>query len=367
MKKIITLILISIVAFSINKTTIKAQAVESMSLSELDPYMSSYLQPFAKAMAVSMSGGWSHTAKVHSTLGFDITFSTAVAMVPEGDFNFNPQSLNMPNYEFSKSTTPTISADNAVLPADLTRSFNTAGAPDLSMPSFNGQGISFGGMFALQGAIGLPKGTELIVRFVPDISNITNNMIPGDDIGLEETGMWGIGVKHDIKQWIPVVQKVPFLQISGLFTYSKFHTGFVGESFKITPEDFGAASTLPATTWDNQHFSIKMSSLTGSLLVGANIPIFQPYIGIGFNSVSFDGGLRGKYPLVDLVVDINNPAAFDYEVNESETDPINIEAKETSFNFQAGARLKLGFFVLHYTYTIQNYSMHSGGIAFTFR
>ena len=366
MKKIITLFLVSIVAFSISKSTINAQ--ERMSMSELDPYMSSYMEPFAKAMAVSMSGGWAHTAKVHSTLGFDLTFSISATQVPDAVMSFNPNSIGMSDiYSFNSSTTPTISGSDELTAASISREFSTPLAPDLEVPGFPGVNLSYGGMFAIQGAIGLPKGFELIVRFVPDISTMTNNMIPGDDFGLQETGMWGIGIKHDIKQWIPVVKSVPFLQISGLFTYSKFHTGFSGDAFRIAPEDFEAETDLPSTTWDNQNFAMEMSSLTGSLLVGANIPIFQPYIGLGFNSASFDGGLRGNYPIVDLNVDLTDPSGFVFEVTESETDPINIEANATNFNFQAGARLKLGPIVFHYTMTLQDYMMHSGGIAVTIR
>lgn len=365
MKKNIT-ISFAIVSFLLfNSNILNAQSPEQFSLSELDPYVSSYMQPFAKAMAVSMSGGWAHTAKVHSTLGFDVSFSISAANVPTEDRIFSTNDLDMPNYSFSNSTTPTISADGDAMVSDITRNFTTTGAPSLSFPGFKGLNIAYGGMFAIQAGVGLPKGTELIVRFIPDMSNATNNLIPSTvDIALEKTGMWGIGVKHDIKQWIPVVKSVPFLQISGLFSYSKFYTGFSGGDLSITPERLNASSNLPATTWDNQKFDIGMSSFTGSLLVGANLPIFQPFIGLGFNSAKFDGGFLGDYPVITLdIVDITDP----FKVNESETDPITIEEKSTDFNFQAGARLKLGFFVLHYQFTSQKYAMHTAGIAVTLR
>lgn len=365
MKKFITLCLIAFSVLALNSSLVRAQIVEEQfSLSELDPYVSEYMKPFANAMAVSMSGGWTHTAKVHSTLGFDLTFSVSAAKVPSSDRNFNPQSIADDKYSFTGNSTPTISGDKDDATTSITRNFSTPGAPNLTFDGFNGQNISYGGMFAIQGAIGLPKGTELILRFIPDISKSTNNLIPGDEFGLEKTGMWGVGVKHDIKQWIPVVSKVPFLQISALLTYSKFHTGFSGDAFRIAPEDFDAASSLPTTTWDNQRFDIAMSSFTGNLLIGANIPVFQPYIGVGYNTAKFDGGLVGDYPVIDLVADVGE---FEYQVNESESDPIMAEAKVTNFNFQAGARLKLGPIVFHYTFTQQKYSMHTGGIAVTLR
>jgi hypothetical protein len=315
-------------------------------------------------MATSMSGGWTHTANVHSTLGFDITFSLSAAKVPGSQTTFDASTLNMPDYTIS-GTMPTVSADNGIPAPDLYRNFTNI-PTDLVIPGMKGLNINYGGMAAIQGGIGLPKGTEVIVRFIPDVSNATNNLIPsGVDIALEKTGMWGVGVKHDIKQWIPVVSKVPFLQISGLFNYSKMYTGFSGAAFRIDPTKLNVpSSTLPESTWDNQKFDINMSSINGSLLIGASIPVFQPFVGIGFNTSKFDGGLVGEYPIITADADdLVNPI----KVTDSETDPLMVEVKETDFNFQAGARLKLGPIVFFYAWTKQTYSMHSGGLAVTLR
>ncbi len=364
MKKItLSLILACMVVFG---GQVKAQINEELHLSEFDPYMSAYMKPFASAMAVSMSGGWAHTAEVHSLLGFDITFNGTYVKVPSSDYMFNPQELDMPGYTWDRNSTPTISgSDNQDNAAMFTREFNTPGVPPLAVDMLTGMNLNFGGMASLQAAIGLPKGTELIVRYVPNLAKPVNNVLTEvADIELAKTGMWGLGVKHDIKQWIPVVSKVPFLQMSVLMTYSKFNTGFSGDDFRLDPERLNATSTMAASTWDGQKFDLEMSSFTGSLLIGASIPVFQPFIGIGFNNASFEGGFKGNYPVISVSTD--NGTDY-YQVEEAETDPINLDAKVTNFNFQAGARLKLGFFVFHYQYTMQKYSMHNAGLAFTFR
>jgi len=344
--------------------SILSKGQEEFRIGELSPYVSQYMSPFAKAMSISMSGGWAHTAKVHKTLGFDVSFSGSATNIPENNYNLNTSELNMPKYNFSTISTPTISGDNNATPSEITREFNSSNIiPPLQFDAFKGLNIHYGGMLALQGAIGLPKGTEVILRYIPNISSITNNLIPSDvDIKLEPTGMWGVGVKHNIKQWIPVIKKVPFLQISGLLSYSKFYTGFSGNNLKITPELLGATNNINEN-WDNQKFDINMSSFYGSLLFSANIPIFQPVIGIGFNSSYFEGGFKGNYPIVEI--DMSDPNI--YVVNKSEKDPLIIETRNTNFNFQAGARLKLGVIVLNYMYTLQNYSMHTAGIAVTLR
>src|SRR5690606_34566650 len=58
--------------------------------------------------------------------------------------------------------------------------------------------------------IGLPKGTDLKIRFIPKIN------IGGDG----ELKMFGFGIMHDVKQYIPGIKNLPF-DLSGFFGYSK--------------------------------------------------------------------------------------------------------------------------------------------------
>src|SRR5690606_17145711 len=59
--------------------------------------------------------------------------------------------------------------------------------------------------------IGLPKGTDLKLRFTPTIDL-------GDDSSLK---LFGIGVMHNVKQWIPGIKLLPF-DLSGFVGYTKF-------------------------------------------------------------------------------------------------------------------------------------------------
>ncbi len=373
MKKKFTLLLaLCTIFFSANK--LFAQSLtDPLKISDLDPYFSSYMEPFAKAMSVSLSGGWTHTAKVHSTLGFDISFSASIVKIPEIDKTFDGSSADFSPYTIS-GTVPTISAKNDVAQPDLTRPITVnnplGGAPLTSSYGFSampGIGIPVGGMAAIQAGVGLPKGTEVMVRFIPNIAKTINKAVPSDvDFAMEKTGMWGLGVKHDIKQWIPAISKVPFLQISGMLTYSKFYTGFSGADMRITPEKLSATDNAPTADWTSQRFHIDMSSFTGSILVGANIPVFQPFVGLGFNSAKFDGGFLGEYPVVDFIANSTDLTVTN-EVNTTEMDPLTVKTKMTNFNLQVGARLKLGPIVFFYALTAQKYIMHSGGLAVTIR
>ena len=131
----------------------------------------------------------------------------------------------------------------------------------------------------------------------------------------------------------------------------------------------GATNVDPqftSSTWSDQKFNMKASSFSGSLLVGANFPVFQPFIGVGLNSAKFESGLYGTYPVIEVVE--NTSSGVEFQVNNSEKDPLTVTTNETNFNLQTGARLKLGPIVLHYALSLQNaYKMHSFGLAVTIR
>lgn len=368
MKKIFTFLTI-LGAFSFNQSF--AQLTQ-FRLGDLNDYVNAYTEPFAVAMPVGLSGGWAHTAKVHNTLGFDLTFSASLVKIPATASTFEANSVSLPaGATFSESVVPTLRADDSFTPGNINIPLSAGeGLPSTSLtfPAFKGLNLGSSVAGAIQLGVGLPKGTEVKVRFIPDLSATANNLIPEDtDISLEKTNLWGVGVKHDIKQWIPVVSKVPFLELSGLVSYTKFQTGFSGADLAVTPSSMnitnGELINQPEL-WDDQTFKMNASAFSGAILAGASIPVFQPFIGLGFNSGKFESGFYGTYPVVDVVA---NGTEAQLEVNETEPDPLIIEQKNTNFNFMAGARLKLGPIVFHYAYTLQEYNMQTFGFAVTIR
>ena len=65
-----------------------------------------------------------------------------------------------------------------------------------------GTNLGFMSTPMIQAGVGFVKGTEIIGRYMPTV-----NIGKYGDIGL-----WGIGLKHSIKQWIPGLKKVPVFQ-----------------------------------------------------------------------------------------------------------------------------------------------------------
>jgi hypothetical protein len=331
---------------------------QSFSIGDISPYLVRYAEPFTRAMSISMNSGWAHSAKVHKTFGFDLSIGASYVQVPSSDLTFNPQELSIPGYSFIGEKAPTISSDEKIGSTFITKQFIDGVPFGFSIPVLKGLNISYGAMLNLQASFGLFKGTDIIVRYIPDISSSSNRLIE-EDIQVRRTGLIGGGIKHDVKQWIPKIKKLSFLDVSVMLTYSSFYTGFEGADMRIDPQTLGVSSIYPETTWDNQRFDIDMSSFTSSFLIGMNISFFQPYVSIGYNISTFKGQLLGDFPIVSF--SLVNPMGI---VESHEVNPISFKQTTDVFNFQGGARLKFGFFAMYYTYTWHDYTIHSGGFSF---
>jgi len=372
MKKTSTLFL-SLLTLLFLSQSVKAQDAVTFKASDLNPYLSSYFEPVATSIAFGLGGGWYTTASVHKKFGFDITFSGTYVPVPSASKFFSTSSLNMdPSYYFTNSTgstdegdiltAPTVSAKKDYPGLSLWKKA-TIGGNEVSSKLFDfpdGMGVGFGGAPALQVGFGLPFGTEIMGRFVPKV-----------DIGsyVKDMGLWGIGIKHDLKQWIPVVKSVPFLEISASINYTKFHSTFASSDFVLSPSDFNLSDPWPAATWQNQRLEMNLSALNTDLLIGASIPVFQPYIGVGMTKAKFDGGMLGNFPIItiDQTNTSNGEMILAVDGTTLDKDPIKIKINNTAFHFIAGARVKLAVITFSYQVTVQEYMMHTAGIGFTFR
>lgn len=353
-KKLTNIFIILLIVNSLN-------AQQRFVISDLNPYFKAYVDPFAKAMATSMSGGWTHAASTHSMFGFDVSISASYVKIPESEKIFNPQKLDIPGYYFTGRNAPTISSDKTNRLPTITKQFADGLPFGFTMDVLEGMNLSFGAMAHMQLGLGLPKSTDIIVRFVPDVSSYTSNLLP-EEIKLQRTGMIGLGTKHSIKQWIPFIKNLPFLEFSGLLGYTNFYSGIEGNNMQIDPDMLGIDSNFPDTHWDGQHVKIRMNSWVGSILIGGEFPIFQPFVGLGYSSTVFDATFKGNYPIVKF-----NLANIGGIIANSEPDPLRTRVAMRNNYLQAGTRLKFGFFVIHYSVLLQEYLLHNAGIAITIK
>lgn len=313
----------------------------------LEPYIS----PAVNAFGAALSGGWYNTAEPHKLGGFDITFTTSFAIVPEDKHTFlidNDELTYLKVDPQENPETQTISGKNIPGP-QIVYNFEEYQAPAFRMPEGLNTKWVPGPM--IQAGIGLIKGTDVMFRYLPDIK------IKGNEIGL-----WGIGGRHDIKQWIPGVKRVPVFKMSIMYGYTKLHS-FVG--MDVNKNTIGAGSLEGPDTWEDQYMRFWVRSHTANLLVAADLRVVTFYGGIGFVSTQTDLKMEGAFPMVTLntesepvVVAVNDP--LDITIK-------NQDGSITKPRVNAGIRLKLAILTIHCDYSWANYSVVTAGVGFSFR
>jgi hypothetical protein len=292
----------------------------------------SYLKPYGEMLGTSLNAGWYNSAKVHGLGGFDVTFSVMNSVAPSSAQTFDVNALGLQNFDVQSSgIAPTVAGE---MPADE-RPFLTAN-PSGKYPTNegfrmpNGSGNDKLPLPMLQAAVGLPFNTEVMARIVPKMKF--------GDAG--EVSVLGFGVKHSLKDYIPFVKRVPFLQLSLLAGYTSFNSS---TDIPGTPEITVTDGTL----------DISSGAFTSRVLVGANFPVLALYTGVGYGSANSDFSVNGQYAVGSL--------------QETITDPFTLSYKTTGIDFNAGLRIRLGFLALHADYTVGEYSVLTAGVGINIR
>lgn len=337
MKRIVQLIMFSLV---LPLTTVEAQDFMENLLragpEDASKLIGGYITPVLTSASIGMNQGWYNTAKPHKPLGFDLSITINSVFVNDDELTYKPNTLGLTNVTLvspADGNAPTIYGPKEtvtyaykVLPSET---FN--GPKGFDPPRLFGKHI-----FPLPIAnvgIGIIKGTDLKFRFLPNVDIGTNNSIK----------LFGLGVMHDVKQWIPVIKKLPIdLSIFAAYTKLDVKTDLSG-----TFSDFSGS---------NQFGYYDIQSWTVQALVGKKISVLTVYGGIGYNNAKSDLKVGGTYnftgtPLGDL----------------SYTDPVNISVSASGPRITGGFSLKLAFFTLQADYTIQKKSVFTMGFGFAVR
>ncbi|NOZ47689.1 MAG: hypothetical protein GXO79_13045 [Chlorobi bacterium] len=348
---------------------------------EANTVFESYLTPLGKAWGYDLAGGWYNSAAVHKTLGFDLTLSVNFAQTPDEDLLFDLASLGLSKIQSTSANTmfPTITNGNVddvnsitvieTVSEDITVNGVTQTVTQdvtlLPATELKGFEVPVGlPLPTINLGIGLPKGFELVGRFVP-------NTAIGD---LGNLGLWGIGLKHDFLQWLPIVDKIPFLRASIFAGYTNFGMDVAIPFDPTTSVDDPGTYVNP----ENQAMNLNITAFHAAILVGAKLPIVHPYVSLGVVSSKFDLSMLGEYALPKPYAEVDNTTGIPTgnvlttldgtDPNFILTDPIAINIESgLKPSIAAGLRIKLAIFTFHAQYTIQEYTMITGGFGISFR
>jgi hypothetical protein len=306
-----------------------------------------YMLPGMKGLGYGVNSGWYNTAKPHETFGFDITISYVNAIVPDEDKSF--EFVNS-DYQFtslgsgSSSTLPTIMgiahapADRSRLDLSLDGStvVNGYDAPDGVSGDIDKVTMISGSVPTpiIQVGFGLVKGTELKIRWLPNI-NI------GD--GEFKLKYFGLGGMHSLSQWLPVFKNIP-VDISAFVGWTTISAEYA------IPENFNVPGT-------NQRAAADITTFTYQLIASAHVSVITGYVALGYDNFKTNFKMLGTY-------DISAPTVPVPEL----VDPINLKQSGNSgFRTAFGARLKLSIITLTGDYTIREYNTLTISLGFSVR
>ena len=311
----------------------------------LEKYLNSYLSPHLDMLGTGLNGGWYNTAKVHGVLGFDISFTTSLVAAPSSKKKFNLGDTPFGNNVTSGSKeVPTIIGDESSGTKVGTMVEGQEVAFDLP------GGIDFGYVPVpmVKAAVGLPKGFEIMARFIPTL-----------EVSDLEVGLWGVGLKYNIGKLLFAVDKIPFVNLAVMGAYTKF-------DMSVGIESLPEAGNYDKSIFANQEIGLKSTAFTLRALGSVDIPFITAYMGVGYGSTSTEAGMYGTYA-TKIGTELNNMGKIISDPISNVTDPIKFDSSTGNFDFNAGIKLKLAFFHFFADYTLNEYAVYTGGIAFSFR
>lgn len=349
MKKILSLAALSFCCWSQADAQSEIQSLIPAG-KDMAEISNAYLSPVFKGFGAAMNNGWYNTANVHKSGRFDLSINFHLPIISSSDKTYNVADLDLKTLKHdasSPTTGQTISGSssgaNPVFDLTISRPALAGGDTTIKIPS--PAGVSLPVVFAptAQLGVGIIKGTELIVRYMPTI-----------DIGDRGAiGLWGVGVKHDIKQWIPIADKLPF-DLSVLAGYTKFNSSVAIEAKPLDGFDNNSGAN-----YDNQKLNMSISSTTINAIISKKLLFLTVYAGGGYMGSSTNLSLSGNYPI----------PTFNTTTAQAESTPTDGKvlmnkdyAGANGMNGTAGFRLKFAVVTIGAGYTIAKYSTPTFGL-----
>ena len=245
---------------------------------------------------------------------------------------FDPNDID--NFS-SNSTTPTILGAGDGSEITYTNNGNSI---TFDMPHQGSLKKSLIPVPMINAGLGLVKKTEIDVRYLP-----TYDFDMGF-VGKGSVELWGIGIKHDLLQWIPVAGDAIPISLSIQAGHTKFNT-----SFSIENPD-------PSSSV-NQDISMDVNSTTVNLILSKKLLMLTAYAGIGYNSsvTTFNAETESFYFGVDgSSIQMNIPLEMKFE-------------SQNEMRTNIGLRLNLAVIAIQANHTFSKYPVTTVGVGISVR
>ncbi len=318
MKKISLILLIGII-WNISYSQ-DAQSIMASDITQGEKLIEAYFTPMAESFGAGLNNGWYNTAKPHRTGGFDVTFTLNTVIIPNAAETFNIKDAGGNIFTSNVTEASTIFGQKDATTMTYQSSSNNGLSTDFEMPG----GLKTPAMPLpmIQAGIGLIKKTAVDIRYMPMLD------IVGDDI---KVNLFGIGLKHDLLQWIPALGNAIPMSLSLQGGYTSLST-----ELKII----------------EQEVSLNTKATTINLIASKKILMFTGYGGIGYNSTKTTFSADANFNL--------NGIKFD-ETIETNFESIN------DLRTNIGLRFNIAIATIQADYTFSKYPTATLGLGISLR
>ena len=380
MKKISLLLialLITGVFFSVANAQNDILNIFKAGVVDLNTIANGYLKPAGNSFSAGLGSGWYNTAAVHKPFGFDLTVGVGVITAPNSDQTFGLGGLTvLKPTDASMTTAPSFAGKGNGVELNLYQPQNLSN--NQPNPLYPGKILSFNTPSGVSKYI--PTASVQFTIGIPFINDVSFRFVPKVSVKGFETSLWGFGIKHNFKQWIPVIKDLPF-DAAIVLAYTKFDLKYAfPASAQITPDQLvsDGITTAPDpntaySDYTSQGMKISANAQTVNLVFSKKLLFITPYIGFGFTNTSFDLSMTGNYPtLGDPILNSNGEPVLN-ENNKpimqiyNKPNLVNITSNQVLTNATMGLRIKLAVLTIHAQYAFQKYPVASAGFGFSFR
>lgn len=317
MKKILGLVIL----ISITLNTYSQQIVPTNAATDAKALIEAYISPLGNSLAAGLNNGWYNTARPHKLGGFDLTFTANFVLINDEVKTFNIDDVVEGNY-FSGQSTPTILGSS-----DANADVDIDGTTVFKMP--NGLDIPTIPIPVLQVGIGLVKGTEIDIRYVPETKFGKAGQV----------SILGFGIKHDLLQWLPIVDKIPVdLAIQAGYTKVDTDIELIDANGYVDP---GIAN-------------LDLSATTVNLILSQKLLMFTPYVGVGYNSNTTVFNVENKFHIGNQWIPVADLIEYEFSSNNN-------------FRTNIGFRFNIAVIALQANYTFSEYPTATLGIGISVR
>ena len=296
MKKYLFTFLAGVIGFTSNGQL----AIFEDDIKQGEKLIEAYFTPMAESFGAGLNNGWYNTAKPHSLGGFDLTFTLNTVIIPNSAKTFNIEDAGDTVFTSENTEASTIFGSNETTTmlynpssvSGIESSFEMPGGfktPAMPLPM-------------LQAGIGLIKNTAIDIRYMPML-NVGNNF---------NVNLFGIGLKHDLLQWIPVAGDAIPMSLSLQGGYTTLNT-----ELKIS----------------GQEVSLNTKATTINLVASKRLLMFTGYAGVGYNSATTTFSSNANFDLGG--VQFNEKVEVPFESNNNLRANIGLRFNITLVTIQA--------------------------------